>query len=116
MSIRDKFNQAAEKHKLKKAEKEQERLRRRAEEERKEKEQLAAQKAAIEAEKQRLLALDDKEIMVELVFAVRGFYKKMTDLEDCIDEINNDIQSIEGRISYLEYEIENLKTSSSDDS
>ena len=115
MSIRDKINQAAEKRKLKKVEEEQERLRWQAEEERKRKEQLAAEKAAIAAEKLRLLALDDKEIMVELVFAIRGFYKKMTDLEDCIDVINNDIQSIEGRISDLEYEMENLKTSSSDD-
>ena len=115
MGIKEKINQATDKLKVKKAEREHRLLQQKAEVERREAAHLAAEKAAIEAEKCRLLDLDEKELMVELIFAVRGFYARIIELKDRIADIDNEIDSLESRISELEDDIGDLSSESSDE-
>lgn len=63
----------------------------------------------IQAEKDRLLSLDDKGLMVELILAVRGLYSQMeyiqsqqASLSERVDDIESDISSIRSDISDLE--------------
>mgnify|MGYP003371788009 CR=1 FL=1 len=60
-------------------------------------------------EKERLLSLDDKGLMVELILAVRGLYSQIEyiqsqqeSLSERIDDIESDISSIRSDISDLE--------------
>ena len=59
--------------------------------------------------KERLLSLDDKGLMVELILAVRGLYSQIEyiqsqqeSLSERIDDIESDISSIRSDISDLE--------------
>ena len=74
MKLKDKFVQISENAKLRKLEKAKLLDERKVEEARKAQQKLMTEIQSIEDEKQRLLGLDDKALMVELVFAVRGFY------------------------------------------
>ena len=74
-----------------------------------EQEQIAAERAAIEAEKSRLLSLDEKELMVELIYAVRGFYAQVENLEYGQMQIEKSLSDVNGRLSSLESELNNLK-------
>ena len=69
--------------------------------------QLQAQK--IQTEKERLLSLDDKGLMVELILAMRGLYAQIEDIQfqqitltSRIEDIESDISSIRSDISDLE--------------
>ena len=60
-------------------------------------------------EKERLLSLDDKGLMVELILAVRGLYSQIEyiqgqqdSLSERVDNIESDISSIRSDISDLE--------------
>ena len=88
----------------KRLEKERVRLEKAAAEAVREKERLQQ-----EAEKDRLLSLDDKGLMVELILAVRGLYSQMeyiqsqqASLSERVDDIESDISSIRSDISDLE--------------
>ena len=63
----------------------------------------------IQTEKERLLSLDDKGLMVELILAVRGLYSQIEyiqgqqdSLSERVDDIESDISSIRSDISDLE--------------
>ena len=63
----------------------------------------------IQAEKDRLLSLDDKGLMVELILAVRGLYSQIEHIQsqqdsfsERVDDIESDISSIRSDISDLE--------------
>ena len=63
----------------------------------------------IQTEKERLLSLDDKGLMVELILAVRGLYSQIEyiqgqqdSLSERVDNIESDISSIRSDISDLE--------------
>lgn len=69
----------------------------------------------IQAEKERLLALDEKGLMVELILAMRGLYSQVEDiriqqevLSDKIEDIESDICSIQEDISDIEGKMETL--------
>jgi hypothetical protein len=97
-----------------KAEKKKNRLEKQVIEARREKERIEKEKAELEAERQRLLTLSDKEIMIEMIFAVRGFYEKLSALEREQCSIRELIDCLDERISDIEIDIECMKTNSSD--
>ena len=115
MKLKDRFAQYGESAKLKKLEVEKHRTERKAEKARKEQEQVIAEKQAIEDEKNRLLALDDKTLMVELIFAVRGFYSKYQELDMRCSELHDLVDELEDRIISVESDIGSLKTTQSED-
>lgn len=69
-----------------------------------------AEKAKIEAEKERLKQLNDKELMVELIFAVRGFYSQFTSLESKCEDLAAKLSDCEDAIQSLEDDIEDLQS------
>ena len=69
---------------------------------------------SIEDEKQRLLGLDDKALMVELVFAVRGFYSDFQELNKQYSDLHEMVEDFGGRISSIESDIERLKFAQND--
>ena len=103
-NLKDSVAQYSENAKLKKQEKEKNRTERKAEETRKEQEQVMVEKRAVEEEKTRLLGLDDKALMVELVFAVRGFYSNYQKLDKRCSELHDWVDELEDRISSIEFE------------
>ena len=92
-----------------------ERLEKAAREAAQEKEHLRQKMQKIQAEKERLLALDEKGLMVELILAMRGLYSQVEDiriqqevLSDKIEDIESDICSIQEDISDIEGKMETL--------
>ena len=81
-----------------KARKEQERLEYEARKTKREQERLAKEEAKLKAEKVRLLELSDKEIMVELVFAIRGFQERLSDVETVQVDLESKLEQIENDI------------------
>ena len=74
-----------------------------------EEERLQQEAQKIQTEKERLLSLDDKGLMVELILAVRGLYSQIEyiqgqqdSLSERVDNIESDISSIRSDISDLE--------------
>ena len=61
------------------------------EERRKEKERL--EKEMMEQEKQRLLSMDEKELLVELIFAVRKIEKEQKALSEKVEDLETTIWS-----------------------
>ena len=61
-------------------------------------------------EKERLLSLDNKELLVELIFAVRGFYNQVDQIEKKQSELEDKIIGIESYIADLELDICNLES------
>lgn len=61
------------------------------EEIKKEKDRLA--KELIEQEKKKLLSLSEKELLVELIFAVKTIEKKQEDLIEKVEDLNTAIWS-----------------------
>ncbi|MEE0059628.1 MAG: hypothetical protein UE295_02240 [Acutalibacteraceae bacterium] len=70
---------------------------------RQETERLAAEEAKIQAEKDSLMNLSEKELLVEAVMALRGFYSRVEELEEAYDDLND-------TISVLKKEISSVKT------
>lgn len=61
------------------------------EERRKEKERI--EKEMMEQEKQRLLSMDEKELLVELIFAVRRIEKEQKALSEKVEDLETTIWS-----------------------
>lgn len=66
---------------------------------RQETERLAAEEAKIQAEKDSLMNLSEKELLVEAVMALRGLYSRVEELEEAYDGLNNSISCIKKEIS-----------------
>ncbi len=68
-----------------------------------------------EIEKQRadLRALNDHELMAELVYAVRGFYQDVEKLKEEQAEANERIHELEKEVDSIREELKDLKGSSS---
>lgn len=76
---------------------------------------IEEEKVKIQAEKSRLLSLNDKELMVELIFAIRGLYNKVTEIETQQGEIVRRIEGIESDIASLASDVSNLESVISSD-
>jgi cell division protein FtsL len=106
--VQESLKKSKDERQKKRLEKERVRLEKAAAEAVREKERLQ-QAEKIQAEKDRLLSLDDKGLMVELILAVRGLYSQMeyiqsqqASLSERVDDIESDISSIRSDISDLE--------------
>lgn len=95
---------------IKKSEKEKIQLEKQAEEAKRKEEMLAAEKARFEEEKQRLLNLSDKELQVEMIFAIRGFYNKVSELEEIQADLVEQIEILESSISEMDMRISTLES------
>ena len=114
MKLKDKFVQISENAKLRKLEKAKLLDERKVEEARKAQQKVMTEKQDIENEKQRLLGLDDKALIVELVFAVRGFYSNYQELDKQCSDLHEMVEELEDRIISIESDIENLKLAQND--
>ena len=75
---------------------------------------LEAEKAKIEAEKERLKQLGEKDLMVELIFAIRGVYSQFASLVNKCEELAIKVGDCEATIRSLEYDINSLQIQISD--
>lgn len=107
---KQKFDSMKEERTKKKAEKERMRLEAEAEELRIMQERLAQEREVLETEKNRLLQLDDKALMVELIFAVRGFHEEFTTIKGRQNELENDLADMNSRLDLLADDIESLES------
>lgn len=66
--------------------------------------------------KDRLLSLDDKGLMVELILAVRGLYSQIEHIQSQQDSLSERVDDIESDISSIRSDISDLESrmSSSD--
>lgn len=103
------FNNIKEEHSKKKAEKIKIKLEKEAAEIKAEQERLTAEKEALEQEKRRLLELSDKDLMVELIIAVRGFYTKVSDIEQAQEQMGTTLFEIDDRLNSLACDVDVLE-------
>ena len=68
----------------------------------------------IQNERNRLLGLNEKEILVEAIFAIRGFYSDFEKLKIKQVEMQTDIDNIYDSLSDLRNQINNLELSVND--
>ena len=80
------------------------------EQEKMEEEQNAKEQAIFQEEYNRLSALDDKQLMVEMVFAIRGFYSEVETLKKEQKEMVKRMAGLEADMSRLQKDLELLKT------
>ena len=95
-----------EKERLKKEQQEQaERLERERKdiEARREAERRATEEAKIQAEKEFLMSLSEKELLVEIVMALRGLYSR-------IEEIEEEYADLDEAVSVMKGELKSMKT------
>ena len=57
--------------------------------------QKRLEKEKIEQEKQRLLALNEKELLVEIIFMMKGIVKEHESLIEKIEELESSVSDIE---------------------
>ena len=95
-----------EKEQLKKQQQEQAKKQERERiewEARREAERLAREEAEIQAEKDRLMNLSEKELIVEAVMALRGLYSRIEELEKAYEDLDD-------TVSFLKKELKSVKT------
>ena len=89
----------------KKLEKAYSKKERELEEERLEAERIAREQEELLEEKERLCSLSEKELMVELIYAVRGFYNEFIEIKERNIELAESISDLEDDIEYLRSEL-----------
>jgi regulator of protease activity HflC (stomatin/prohibitin superfamily) len=68
----------------------------------------------IQAEKDALMALSEKELMVESIMALRGYNTRISSIDEKQEVMNSRLDSLESDVSYLESDVSSLKTTVSD--
>lgn len=99
---------AVDDRRRKQAKKRLERLEKKLQEEKLAQEKIEEEKRAIQKEKERLMQMDQHELLAEAIMAVRGFYKEFEDLK-----IRQ--KMIEGQITVLAAEIAAMGSDDDDD-
>lgn len=87
------------------AEKEQLARERREAEAKAEAERIAAEKARIQAEKDILMAMDTKELLVEAVIALRGLYSQIENLESDQASLSERLEELASDVGDLTYKM-----------
>ena len=90
---------------IKKAE---EKARQKLEEERQKQLRISEEKAKIELEKARLLEMSSQELIVEMIFALRGFTQRVSELEKNYEELEQKIEDLASDVSDLESKLMEL--------
>ena len=57
-------------------------------------ERLAQEEAEIQAEKDNLMNLSEKELLVEVVMALRGLYSRIEELEEAYEDLDENVSSL----------------------
>ena len=96
-------------HSKKKIIKHQVKLKKEAENLRHEQARIEAKEKALETEKAKLLQMDNKELMVELIFAIRGFYAEFLELKTLHNEMAETLEDVENRLRDLEIDVDDLE-------
>ena len=68
-------------------------------------EEVRLERERIQAEKDALLALSEKEIMIEIVLALKGYNTRLCSIEERQDELEYSVGSLELRVDSLESNI-----------
>lgn len=71
------------------------------EEARKERERIRAEKAA-------LMALSDKELMVEAIMALRGYNTRLEDLDDRQNRLDRELSTLDDQLSRIDMAVAQL--------
>ena len=66
-----------------------------------EQEELKKKQDEIEAEKKRLLELDNKALLVEAVLAIRGFYQTFSEAQARISELEDSVSELESKLTAM---------------
>lgn len=88
-----------------KEEKEQLARERREAEAKAEAERIAAEKARIQAEKDTLMSMDTKELLVEAVIALRGLYSQIENLESDQAALSERLEELASDVADLTYKM-----------
>ena len=99
--VQESLKRSKDERQKKRLEKERLRLEKAAAEAACEKERLQREAQKIQAEKDRLLSLDDKGLMVELILAVRGLYSQIEHIQSQQDSLSERVDDIESDISSI---------------
>lgn len=71
---------------------------------------LADKRDSIQAEKDRLNSLNDKELMVELILSIRGFHSRLSEVESKLSFYEKELIEIRVKIDDLDSKISGLET------
>lgn len=67
-------------------------------------EYLAEKGAKIQAEKETLMGLSEKELLVEAVMALRGLYARIEELEEAYDDLEDSVSSMNKELKSVKTE------------
>ena len=93
--VQESLKRSKDERQKKRLEKERLRLEKAAAEAAREEERLQQEAQKIQTEKERLLSLDDKGLMVELILAMRGLYAQIEDIQFQQITLTSRIEDIE---------------------
>ena len=96
--------------KQKKIELEYEQKKRELEEQKLEEKKKKREQELLQKEYDRLLAMDEKQLMVELIYAIRGFYSEQEKLKEQNAILDENINELKERIDSLEFELDSLSS------
>jgi len=103
--VKGKFAEIKEENQRKREERERI-ARERAEEE------ARIERERIQAEKDTLMALSEKELMVEAIMALRGYNTRLIIIEERQNDLYDRVATLESGISSLESDVSSIKSSS----
>lgn len=66
----------------------------------------------IQAEKDALMAMSEKELMVEAIMALRGYNTRLDIIEECQNDLEERVDTLESDVSLLERDVFSLKNNS----
>lgn len=89
--------------------KKKENLEKEAEKLRQEEKNIEDQKRYLETEKEKLLEMSSRELMVELITAIRGFYTRFHELEKTQEELKEKLENVEIELTTLEAYVSDLE-------
>ena len=75
-------------------------------------EEARIERERIQAEKDALMNLNEKELMVEAIMALRGYNTRLTIIEVRQDDLDDRIDTLESDVSLLESDISSMKNKS----
>ena len=74
-------------------------------------EETRKERERIQVEKDALMALNEKELMVESIMTLRVYYSRLDNIADQQDDLNDRINSIELSLKSLDYNISRIGSS-----
>jgi vacuolar-type H+-ATPase subunit E/Vma4 len=72
-------------------------------------EEARKERERIQAEKDDLMALSEKELMVEAIMALRGYNTHLNNMVEKLDNLENRVNSIDSNVSSMRWSIDELK-------